>query len=134
VVSRGVFLLFILGPRRCVHGPWAASLALPRTVRSSGRSPSVVAQGVTRDESARGGGSSSGKSLGFSPNFVGSHSFPHFASRLSCLWSLPFSSRSSFSGGWFSSPFRPPEVVEEWPLPGRSAAPHQMDPKNRNPN
>jgi hypothetical protein len=129
-----VFLLFILGPRRCARGLWAVSIALPRTERSSGRSPSDVAQCDTRDESTRGGWSSSGKSLGFPPNFVGSHSFPHFASRLSRLWSLPFSTRSSFCGGWFSSPFRPPEVVEEWPLPDRSAAPHQMDPKNRNPN
>jgi hypothetical protein len=81
-----------------------------------------VAQGDSRVESARGRGSSSGKSLWFPPDFVGSHSFPHFASRLSRLWSLPVSSRSSFCRGWFSSPFRPPEVVEEWPLPGRSAA------------
>jgi hypothetical protein len=86
------------------------------------------------DASACGGGLSSGKRLGFPPDFVGSHSFPHFASRLSRLWSLPCSSRSSFCGGWFSSPFRPPAIVEEWPLPGLSAAPLRMDPKNRNPN
>jgi hypothetical protein len=77
---------------------------------------------------------SSGKRLGFPPDFVGSHSFPHFVSHLSRLWSLPCSSRSSFCSGWFSSPFRPPAIAEEWPLPGLSAAPLPMDPKNRNPN
>jgi hypothetical protein len=115
-----------------VHGP--SSPRSPRTIRVSRVSPSVAAQGVVYDESARGGGLSSGKRLGFPPDFVGSHSFPHFASRLSRLWSLPCSSRSSFCGGWFSSPFRPPVIAEEWPLPGRSASPLRMDPKNRNPN
>jgi hypothetical protein len=115
-----------------VHGP--SPSRFPRTDRFTGSSPSDVAQGVSRDESASGGEASSGKSLGFPPNFVGSHSFPHFASCLSRLWSLPCSSRSSFCGGWFSSPFRPPEIFEEWPLPGRSAASHRIDPKNRNPN
>jgi hypothetical protein len=102
-----------------VHGP-PPSLS-PRTDWSSGRSPSDEAQCDAHDEPAR-EGSSPGKSLGFPPDFVGSHSFPHFASRLSRLWSLPFSTRSSFSGGWFSSSFRPPKVVEEWPLLGRSSA------------
>jgi hypothetical protein len=77
-----------------VHGP--SSPRPPRTVRVSGVSPSVTAQGVVYDESAHGGGLSSGKRLGFPPDFVGSHSFPHFTSRLSRLWSLPCSSRSSF--------------------------------------
>jgi hypothetical protein len=71
--------------------------------------------------------------LGFPSYFIGAHSFPHFASFLSRLWSLPCSSRFSFSGGWFSSPFRPPVVEEEWPLPGRASAVLQMDPKGRNP-
>jgi hypothetical protein len=64
-----------------VHGPPPSRS--PHTVWSYGRSPSVVAQGDLRDGSARGGGLSSGKSLGFSPDFVGSHSFPYFASCLS---------------------------------------------------
>jgi hypothetical protein len=74
-----------------------------------------------------------GKDLGFLPDFIGAHSFPHLASFLSRLWSLSCSSRSSFSGGWFSSPFLLPVVDEEWPLPGRSSAALRMDPKNRNP-
>jgi hypothetical protein len=86
------------------------------------------------DASASDGGLSSGKRLGFPPDFVGSHSFPHFASRLSRLWSLSCLSRSSFCGGWFSSPFRLPAIAEEWPLLGLFAAPLRMDPKNRNPN
>jgi hypothetical protein len=67
-------------------------------------------------------------------DFLGSHSFPHLASRLSRLWSLPSSSRGSFYGGWISSPLRSPALGEEWPLPSRSSVPDQMDPKNRNPN
>jgi hypothetical protein len=137
--SRSVFFLFIIGPRCCARGPWAASFVLPpppppRTDRSSGRSPSNEAQCDAQVESASGGGFSPGERLGFSPDFVGSHSFPHFASRLSRLWSLPFSTRSSFIGGWFSSLFHPPEVDEEWSLPGRSSASRRMDPKNCNPN
>jgi hypothetical protein len=115
-----------------VHGP-LPSLSL-RTGRSSEESASVSARSDARVESARGRGFPPGKDLGFPPDFVGSHSFPYFASRLSRLWSLPISTRSSFSGGWYSSPFRPPEVDEEWPLPGRSSASRRMDPKNRNPN
>lgn len=87
-----------------------------------------------RKASARGVGFSSGKEVGFPSDFIGAHSFPHFASFLSRLWSLSCSSRSSFSGGWFSSPFRPPVVDEEWPLMGCSSASRQMDPKIRNPN
>jgi hypothetical protein len=37
-------------------------------------------------------------------------------------------------GGWISSPFRPPSLGEEWPLPGRSSVSAPMDSKNRNPN
>jgi hypothetical protein len=65
---------------------------------------------------------------------LGSHSFPHLASRLSRLWSLPCSSRDSFCGGWISSPFRPPALAKDWPLPGRLGDSGRMDPKNRNPN
>jgi hypothetical protein len=115
-----------------VHGPPPSQS--PCTGRSSRETASVSAQCDVRDASACGRGFSSGKELGFPPDFVGSHSFPHFASLLSRLWSLPSSSRSSFSGGWYSSSFRPPVVDEEWPLPGRSSASHRMDPKNRNPN
>jgi hypothetical protein len=77
---------------------------------------------------------SSGSQVGFPIDFLGSHSFPHLASRLSRLWSLPSSSRESFCGGWISSPFRPPSLGEEWPLPGRSGVSAPMDSKNRNPN
>jgi hypothetical protein len=76
----------------------------------------------------------SGTRLGFPVDFIGSHSFPHLASRLSRLWSLPSSSRGSFCGGWFSSPFRPPALGEEWPLPGRSGVSAPMDSKSQNPN
>jgi hypothetical protein len=76
----------------------------------------------------------SGTRLGFPVDFLGSHSFPHLASRLSRLWSLPSSSRGSFCGGWISSPLRPPALGEEWPLSGRSGVSAPMDPKNRNPN
>jgi hypothetical protein len=76
----------------------------------------------------------SGTRLGFPVDFLGSHSFPHLASRLSHLWSLPSSSHGSFCEGWISSPLRPPALGEEWPLPGRSGVFDQMDPKNRNPN
>jgi hypothetical protein len=76
----------------------------------------------------------SGTRLGFPVDFLGSHSFPHLASRLSRLWSLPSSSRESFCGGWISSPLRPPSLGEEWPLPGRSGVSAPMDSKNRNPN
>jgi hypothetical protein len=83
---------------------------------------------------AWGGRSPSGTLVGFPIDFLGSHSFPHLASRLSRLWSLPGSSRDSFCGGWISSPFRPPSLGEEWPLPGRSGVSALMDSKNRNPN
>jgi hypothetical protein len=39
-----------------------------------------------------------------------------------------------WGGGWISSPFRPPSLGEEWPLPGRSSVSAPMDSKNRNPN
>jgi hypothetical protein len=74
-----------------------------------------------------------GTALGFPPDHVGAHSFPHFASFLSRLWSLPSSVRSSFRGGWFAYPIRPPVVEEEWPPLGRAASVSRMDPKGRNP-
>jgi hypothetical protein len=56
--------------------------------------------------------------LGFSPDFVGSHSFPHCAAFLSRLWSLPVSSRSGFHGGWCVTSLRPLVSEEEWPRLG----------------
>jgi hypothetical protein len=68
-----------------------------------------------------------------SSGFRCSYSFSHLSSSLSRLWSLPSSVRSSFHGGWFESPIRPPLVEEEWlPLP-RSISASKMDPKGRNP-
>jgi hypothetical protein len=74
-----------------------------------------------------------GTTLGFPSDHIGSHSFPHFASFLSRLWSLPSTARSSFSGGWFASPLRPPVAEEEWPLPCCASGVTLMDPKGRNP-
>jgi hypothetical protein len=91
--------------------------------------PLLQERGVACD-----GRHTSGTQVGFPIDFLGSHSFPHLASRLSRLWSLPSSSRESFCGGWISSPFRPPSLGEEWPLPGRSGGSAPMDSKNRNPN
>jgi hypothetical protein len=107
-----------------VPGPASSRLA---PVAPSSRSPKKQAVGA-----ACVGRFPTGTRLGFAADFLGSHSFPHLASRLSRLWSLPCSSRDSFCGGWISSPFRPPALAEEWPLPGRSGDSGQMDPKNRN--
>jgi hypothetical protein len=76
--------------------------------------------------------------LGFPLDFIGSHSFPHCAAFLSHLWSLPVSSRSSFSGGWCVSSLRPPVIEEEWSRLGSGGfqGPSKdsvMDPKNKNP-
>jgi hypothetical protein len=76
--------------------------------------------------------------LGFPPDFVGSHSFPHCAALLSRLWSLLVSSRSSFHGGWCITSLRPSVVEEEWSRLGSggfrgSPLPAVMDPKNKNP-
>jgi hypothetical protein len=76
--------------------------------------------------------------LGFPLDYVGSHSFPHCAAFLSCLWSLPVSSRFSFNGGWCVSSLRPPVIEEEWPRLGSGGfrSPPKaiaMDPKNKNP-
>jgi hypothetical protein len=109
-----------------VSGPFSS---LPPPATSSSRDPESQGVGAACD-----GRYPAGTRLGFSADFLGSHSFPHLASRLSRLWSLPCSSRDSFYGGWISSPFCPPVLAEEWPLPGRSVDPVQMDPKNRNPN
>jgi hypothetical protein len=75
--------------------------------------------------------------LGFAPDFVGSDSFPHCASFLSRLWSLPVSSRSDFHGGWCVTSFRPPVPEEEWPRLGSGFARDiknlgLMDSKNKN--
>jgi hypothetical protein len=75
--------------------------------------------------------------LGFAPDFVGSYSFPHCAAFLSCLWSLPVSSRSDFHGGWCVTSFRPPVPEEEWPRLGSGFVRNsknlgEMDPKNKN--
>jgi hypothetical protein len=75
--------------------------------------------------------------LGFAPNFMGSHSFPHCAAFLSSLWSLPVSSRSDFHGGWCVTSFRPPVPEEEWPRLGSGVVRNSknlggMDPKNKN--
>jgi hypothetical protein len=112
----------------------ASSLPLARWIGwSSGVSASGSAHRGRRDAPSRGAGEIKGTILGFPSDFIGAHSFPYFVSFLSRLWSLPCSSRSSFSGGWFSSPFRPPAVEEEWPLPGRASAVLRMDLKGRNP-
>jgi hypothetical protein len=125
-----------------LHGPHplayhGASVASPSHASwidwSSGGFASGSAHSGCLDAPSRGSGEIKGTRLGFPLDFIGAHSFPHFASFLSRLWSLPFSLRSSFSGGWFSSLFRPPVVEEEWPLPGRASAVLQMDPKGRNP-
>jgi hypothetical protein len=75
--------------------------------------------------------------LGFSLDFVGSHSFPHCAAFLSRLWSLHVSSRSSFHGGWCVTSLRPPVSEEEWPRLGSGVVRSSknlggMDPKNKN--
>jgi hypothetical protein len=107
-----------------LHGPHplachGASVASPLRVSwigwSSGVSASGSAHSSCLDAPPRGSGDIKGTSLGFPSDFIGAHSFPHFASFLSRLWSLPFSTRSSFCGGWVSSPVRPPMVEEEWP-------------------
>lgn len=75
--------------------------------------------------------------LGFPPDFVGSHSFPHCAAFLSRLWSLPVSSRSGFHGGWCVTSLRPPVAEVEWPRLGSGGVRSfsmsgGMDPKNKN--
>jgi hypothetical protein len=75
--------------------------------------------------------------LGFPPDFVGAHSFPHCAAFLSRLWSLPVSSRSGFHGGWCITSLRPPMAEEEWPRLGSGGVRSfsmsgGMDPKNKN--
>jgi hypothetical protein len=111
---------------KAVPGP-ASSLPVP--VASSSRGPKAQENGA-----ACVGSLPTVKRLGFASDFLGSHCFPHLASRLSRLWSLPCSSHDSFCGGWISSPFRPPALDEEWPLPGCLGDSDRMDPKNRNPN
>lgn len=95
---------------------------------SPGEKVSSVAQ---KDScpSSRGAVTSTGTALGFPSDFVGSYSFPHLASSLSRLWSLPSSVRSSFHGDWFESPIRPPLVEEEWSSLPRLTSVLKMDPK-----
>jgi hypothetical protein len=102
------------------------NLALGGSPLGAAQNPSLL--------SHRGAVRSSCSVLGFPSDFVGSHSFPHLASSLSRLWSLPSSFRSSFRGGWFESPIRPPLVDEEWPALSRKASVMKMDPKGQNPN
>jgi hypothetical protein len=125
-----------------LHGPHplachGASVASPSRASwigwSSGVSASSSAHSSCLDAPPRGSGDIKGTSLEFSLDFIGAHSFPHFASFLSHLWSLPFSTCSSFCGGWVSSPVRPPMVEEEWPLSGHASVVLWMDPKGRNP-
>jgi hypothetical protein len=77
-------------------------------------------------------------SLGFPLDFVGAYSFPHCATFLSHLWSLPTSARCSFGGGWCVSSFCPPVVEEKWPRLGSGVfrSPSKisaMDSKGKNP-
>lgn len=111
-------------------------LSLSR-VSWAGGSPGEKVSGAAQKDScpsSRDTVTSTGTALGFPSDFVGSYSFPHLASSLSRLWSLPSSVRSSFHGGWFESPIRPPLVEEEWPPLPRLASVLKMDPKGRNPN
>ena len=71
-----------------VPGP---SPSLPSPAASSSRGPERQAVGAACD-----GRLPLGTRLGFTADFVGSHSFPHLASRLSRLWSLSCSSHDSF--------------------------------------
>jgi hypothetical protein len=123
-------------------GPISPAPCALRSIPSSrasraGGSPdekiSSAAQNASRP-SPHGAVSPSSTALGFPSDFVGSYSFPHLASSLSRIWSLPSSVRSSFHGGWFESPIRPPLVEEEWPPLPRLASVLKMDPKGRNPN
>jgi hypothetical protein len=103
----------------------------------SSRSPGGISLGAAQKSSLLshcGAVRSSCTELGFPPDFVGSHSFPHLASSLSRLWSLPSSFRSSFHGGWFESLIRPLLVEEEWSSLTREVSASKMDPKGRNPN
>jgi hypothetical protein len=76
-----------------VPGP---SSLRPVPVASSSCGPQLQEVGA-----AYAGSLHSGTRLGFPVDFLGSHSFPHLASRLSRLWSLPSLSRGSFYGVGF---------------------------------
>jgi hypothetical protein len=98
-------------PSSRAHKVRLGSLAVGK--HATDGSPLDAAQNSSRP-SHRGEVKSPCSVLGFPSDFVGSHSFPHLASSLSRLWSLPSSIRASFRGGWFESLIRPPLVDEEW--------------------
>jgi hypothetical protein len=53
--------------------------------------------------------------VGFPPDLIGARSPEHLSVLLASLWALPTHKRESFSGGWRSIPFRPPDFG---PQPG----------------
>ena len=125
--------LKLLGP----ISPRAPSSRLGPLAVVTNRSPGGIPLGAAQNSSLpshRGAVRSSCTELGFPLDFVGSYSFPHLASSLSRLWSLPSSFRSSLHGGWFESPIRPPLVEEEWSPLTREVSASKMDPKGQNPN
>jgi hypothetical protein len=131
--SRGVVDWQLLGPT----SPRAPRPRLGPLVSVASSSPGGNPLGAAQKSSLlshRGAIRSSCTELGFPLDFVGSYSFPHLASSLSRLWSLPSSFRSSLHGGWFESPIRPPLVEEEWSPLTREVSASKMDPKGQNPN
>jgi hypothetical protein len=115
-------------------GPFSPRVySTPRGEFAAGKQGSLQAAQVPSRSHPRVEVRSSSPVLGFPSDFIGSHSFPHLASSLSRLWSLPTSFRASFRGGWIESPFRPPLVEEEWSALSRAASSQKMDPKGRNP-
>jgi hypothetical protein len=129
--SCSIMDLKLLGPPSPrAHNAWLGSLAVGNHAPDG--SPFGAAQNSSLP-SHRSEVRSSCTMLGFPSDFVGSHSFPHLAYSLSWLWSLPSLFRSSFRGGWFESPIRPPLVEEEWSVLSREVV-TKMDLKGRNPN
>jgi hypothetical protein len=127
--------LAALGPR--LLAPHGAGVASPPRSNWIGWSSGVVSHGSAHSDRrglpSLGSVEKQGTTLGFPSDHIGAHSFPHFASFLSHLWSLPSTVHSNFRGGCFASPIRPLVAEEERPLPGRAAAVPRMDPKGRNP-
>jgi hypothetical protein len=120
---------------RGLPGPFSPRVSIsPRGALADGNQASLAAAQLSPRSPPRGEVRASYSVLGFPSDFIGSHSFPHLASSLSRLWSLPSSFRASFRGGWIESPFRPPLVDEEWPALSRAVSSQKMDPKGRNPN
>jgi hypothetical protein len=139
--ARVVFLSRRSGSDRWSLGPISPAPCALRSIPSSrtsraGGSPDEKISGAAQNASRPSphGAVSPSTALGFPSDFVGSYFFPHLASSLSRLWSLPSSVSSSFHGGWFESPIRPPLVEVEWPPLPRLASLLKMDPKGRNPN